>query len=309
MTKLSNAKALKESAFTQPSTELVTVVANITPALATKLIEQTDPTVQRKSKTGQIIYLAQQILDNKWQFNGDAIRQDIKGNIIDGLHRLKACVMADKTIKTLFIKGLPTEAIKTIDQAGAKRTLADYISIQYAESKYHTTSSAVMQTVSEFNLGRNGSFDSRQNVGGGLGKKNKIDRVYIDDFLAKNPAFFEFIANSTAIRTQGDMILTPKAFCSFHWILKGINEQRAGDFMYKLSTGAGLALDHPIYELRKRIIKSKTDTKNGKRGNLTGADMASIVFTTWNLYITGKKAKKRFSFKKVENLLSAPLID
>ena len=308
MTNLSNAQALNKSTFTQPCTELTTQIATITPKIAAELIAQTDPTVQRKSKSGQIEFLRLQILNNKWQLNGDAIRQDTKGNIIDGLHRLKACVAADMAIKTIFVQGLPTDAIKTIDQSNAKRSLGDYIGITYGEAKYHTTAAAVIQTLSEYAGGRVSAFDSRQNVGGTHGKKHKIDSVYIDDFLAKNPNFFGFIGHSLAIRAQGDKMLTPKVLCSFHWIFKQINEAKADDFIYKLSTGTTISTEHPIYALRKRIFKSK-ETKFSGYQKLTARNMACIVFSTWNLYVTGQPAKKKFSFSKIPALLNGNLVD
>ena len=154
MTKLSNPTTTPKSYFTEPSTEVCTKIVEITPEVAQLLVNNTNQKVQRKSKQAQIQYLTQQIQGGKWQLNGDAIRQDVEGNIIDGLHRLKACISANMPIQTLFIKGLPTHAIKTIDQAGAKRTLADYISITYAESKYHNAVASSMQTIHEITQGR-----------------------------------------------------------------------------------------------------------------------------------------------------------
>jgi len=308
MTNLSNAQALNKSTFTQPCTELTTQITTITPKIAAELIAQTDPTVQRKSKSAQINYLKDQILGNKWQLNGDAIRQDVKGNIIDGLHRLKACVAADMAISTIFIKGLPTDAIKTIDQAGAKRTLGDYIAIQYAESKYHNSVAACIQAIFLYEKKQFSILGIKSTVSGS-NKRLKIDSVYMDNFLSKNPDFFKFIAHSLAIRAQGDRIVIPKTFTSFHWLTSQINQAKADDFMYKLSTGAGIDPTHPIFALRKRIIISKTDKKHGSQAKLNGTSMLAILHTTWNLYITGQPARKNFSYKKVPALLNGNLVD
>ena len=61
--------------------------------------------------------------------NGDSIRFDINGNLIDGQHRLLAIIMSGVSANILLVYGLPVEAFKTID-CGKKRSAADILKIE-----------------------------------------------------------------------------------------------------------------------------------------------------------------------------------
>lgn len=60
----------------------------------------------------------------KWRFNGDAIRFNGDGNLIDGQHRLLACVESGTPFETLIVRGLSDDDKVTLD-AGVKRNFAD----------------------------------------------------------------------------------------------------------------------------------------------------------------------------------------
>ena len=155
-----------------------------------------------------------------------------------------------------------------------------------------------MQTIHEITKGRYSALGERGT--GGSGKKNKIDTIYIDNFIKQHPEYFKFVVDSLSIRSAGDLLLNPKSFISFHWMFSLLNRFKADDFMYKLSTGQGVVKGCPIYALRTRIIKSKTQPNEYK---LSVKQLICAVYQTWNLYITGQPAKSRFSYSKVPTLL------
>lgn len=60
--------------------------------------------------------------DRAWKLNGDSIRFNGSGDLIDGQHRLTGCVKAGVPFDSYVIRGLDHDAFDTIDQ-GRRRTI------------------------------------------------------------------------------------------------------------------------------------------------------------------------------------------
>ena len=141
-----------EELFFINATMIETHIVDITPKIAKRLIEQTNSNVQRKVTIGQVRQLSIAITRGEFRCNGDAIRQDVEGNIIDGQHRLLAVISAGKSIKTNFIKGLATDAIHTIDIGNKTRTLSDVLEISHQKKyKYSKAIAAASKFIINFN--------------------------------------------------------------------------------------------------------------------------------------------------------------
>jgi hypothetical protein len=59
---------------------------------------------------------------DRWTLTGDPIRFSVDGVLLDGQHRLAACVAAQKSFMTVVIEGIKPDAFNSIDQ-GVKRGL------------------------------------------------------------------------------------------------------------------------------------------------------------------------------------------
>lgn len=84
-----------------------------------------------KNRTMQRRVTAKYARDMKsgaWQVTGDAIRFDVHSNLLDGQHRLKACIEADVPFETFVIYGLPTETQDVMD-IGKIRSAADLLTL------------------------------------------------------------------------------------------------------------------------------------------------------------------------------------
>jgi len=69
------------------------------------------------------------MIEGEWLYNGEAIKFDRDGRLVDGQHRLEAVVKANKPIAFLVIRGLDPEVFKTID-TGKKRSAGDVLAIK-----------------------------------------------------------------------------------------------------------------------------------------------------------------------------------
>lgn len=98
----------------------------VTPELAKKYLSRNR--TNRKLEKAYVALWINQILTGNWKQTGDPIRFDIKGNLIDGQHRLTAIVKTGIAQFMLVVTGLPEDAKYVID-TGKKRTASDVLSI------------------------------------------------------------------------------------------------------------------------------------------------------------------------------------
>ena len=72
----------------------------ITPKTAEKYLEQNTNNYRRMNRNKVSIY-ARDMKNGSWQTNGEAIKFNKRGELVDGQHRLKAIMEADVPVKML----------------------------------------------------------------------------------------------------------------------------------------------------------------------------------------------------------------
>lgn len=98
-------------------------VMTITPELAKEWYDNKANPQNRSISQNRVISYAQDMIDGKWQFNGEAIIFYENGMIADGHHRLLACVKAKKPFKTWVIFGI-SKSVDLFDK-GRNRSTSD----------------------------------------------------------------------------------------------------------------------------------------------------------------------------------------
>jgi hypothetical protein len=73
--------------------------------------------------------------------NGEFVKFNSRGELIDGQNRLTACVRSGETIYMMFIVGLPLDALKSIDN-GVSRSLGDVLRVT-GKTKYRLNTHSV----------------------------------------------------------------------------------------------------------------------------------------------------------------------
>lgn len=107
--------------------KFVSELITITPDMAAQWLEMN--TRNRKPRSGVIEKYARDMKSGRWQVTGDAIRFDSDANLIDGQHRLMACVKSGAPFSTLVIYGLQPDTQDVLDQ-GATRRAEDVLSLK-----------------------------------------------------------------------------------------------------------------------------------------------------------------------------------
>ena len=93
-----------------PQFEMVTV----TPALAAEWLKHN--VNNRRLRKIRVDTYANELREGHWQFTGDTVKFDTNCNLIDGQHRLAACVETGVTVELLVVRGLAPEAFDVLDR-------------------------------------------------------------------------------------------------------------------------------------------------------------------------------------------------
>jgi len=80
----------------------------------------------RSMRPKQVEAFARDMVNGVFFFNGSSIVVDENGRLIDGQHRLQACIDSGHSFVAILVTGVPTFTRTTID-AGAKKTQADQL--------------------------------------------------------------------------------------------------------------------------------------------------------------------------------------
>ena len=84
--------------------------------------------------------------------DGSAVRFDTNGVLLDGQHRLDACIKAGVPIKTLMVTGIDPEASIIMD-TGAKRTASDMLKLQGVSDANGNTIAAAIRILIGYSTG------------------------------------------------------------------------------------------------------------------------------------------------------------
>ena len=114
----------------------------VTPKKASKWLQQNER--NRPCSIHRAKVYAQAIKDGVWKLNGETIKFNCNGDLIDGQHRLHAVVMAGQAVESYILTGLPADAFDTID-GGRKRSNADRLARR--GEKHYTLLAAVVARV------------------------------------------------------------------------------------------------------------------------------------------------------------------
>jgi len=106
----------------------------ITPAMAQEFLKHNVRNVPLQ--TAMVERYAEKMRTGRWKFCADPIRFDTKGNLIDGQHRLTACVSAGVPFSALIVRGLDPGVMDVID-TGRKRSAGNILYLRGYPSPHY----------------------------------------------------------------------------------------------------------------------------------------------------------------------------
>lgn len=126
--------------------------ATITPQAAEYLLEHHNP-INRPLRPGVAERYGREMKAGGWMINNEGMGFDRSGALVDGQHRLYACVDAGVPFDTLIVVGLDPGARETVN-VGLKRTLADRVGFRTGERVSSLFAAIGRCMIDPMNLGR-----------------------------------------------------------------------------------------------------------------------------------------------------------
>jgi hypothetical protein len=241
-------------------------IETITPSDAAEMLSRN--TKSRAVSRSQVESLAHDIRHGQFLCNGETIIIGDDGTIVDGQHRLTACVQADQPITSYVVRDMPTAARDTID-IGRKRTLGDVLGM--AGIPNAALMGAIGRRAHAWDNGsrRIGKFDTRQTM------------RELELYILAHPELE--VAATFATSNTGSVDVSPSilGFCYFMCARQSI--EHVGKFYRRWTTGVGITEADPIRALNSILRTSY---------RLRELDKAAYVFSAWNHDRRGREVTK-----------------
>ncbi|MDG1949854.1 MAG: hypothetical protein P8J32_03480, partial [bacterium] len=241
----------------------------------------------RKVSKQNLDFLANQMRDGKWKFNGDTIVFDENGNLLDGQHRLEAVVLSKREVETNVTFGIDRETFHTID-TGKVRNSADVLSTQ--GYKNSLVIAAAAKLVMSLESGVKGV------ASGGL-KSTKFDNLDVLNFIKTRADFADVVNEAHKIwQSMPSRFVSGRIFCAMYYMFYKKHTSQARTFMKSVALGIGIESDSSAYHLRNRLIKMHGDKLN----RYTVFNKTAIIAKAWNFARKNEKIG-RLNFRRDEN--------
>lgn len=222
----------------------------------------------RKLSASQVERLAQAIMRDEFEFNGEPIQFDKKDRLLNGQHRLAAVVQAQRSIDSVVIHGLPSSVQETMD-TGVRRNLSHVLELRGEGSAGHLSS--VLRHIWKY---ENRSLPSARNY-----PTNKEAL----GLLERDPEIRESLRKGWTLSPHIPGLSQTQTAALYH-ICSRIEEEDAEFFFDRLADYQGLVEGDPIYVLRKTLERLSLQPRRP-----TNAHVFAITLKAWNAYRKGEK--------------------
>ncbi len=237
----------------------------ISPAQATYLLERGAKNRPLNEHRAQRI--AAEILAGTWRPNGETLIFDDKGRLIDGQTRLRACVLANKSILCYCVFDIPDRYFPSLDQ-GAPRGGSDTVALM--DFANYNCVAAVIRLAIQY-------ADSAL----GRGKNQVVSNERVRLYAQRNKERLNTAVAFIHRHRKGLVKLIPISHAAFlYYAVSETKNDQAMDFIEKLASGAGLKKGDGLLLFRQRM----TDLI-GEKHALRSDHKLALLIKTWNAYI------------------------
>lgn len=202
--------------------------------------------------------ITEQILAGKWQYNGDTIKVAKSGDVLDGQHRLWACIEADRSIKTVVVYGIEKEAFATIDTLRKTRSGADILALAGLERHRSLAAGALRWLL----------LYQRKQIPEHMSPSNKIENSDIEAAYAAHPGIVRAVERC---RGLSQLCNRPMIIC-FYYITANRDADLAERMIATLEDPSQIPMTDPFMLLRLHFTE-----KRMRKRSRTIDDIALVI--------------------------------
>ncbi len=236
----------------------------ITPERARHLLEEHNSN-NRNISDAHVAKLARDMREGRWKLNYESIKIGAGGRLIDGQHRLWACLTAQVPFLTLIVYGVADDVYDTVG-VGKAKDFADLVGPMDGE-KNAKLLGATLRIAYFWEAGRLGQFNNA---------KLQPTISELRGTLQRHPEVRQAccFANGTVKKVmQGSLA----SFCYYAF---GTKEKSARDvFFERLISGAELTKDMGVYWLRSRLLADAAS-----KSKLPAVEKLALTVKAWNYH-------------------------
>lgn len=243
-----------------------------TPQMASDMLDKHANEKNRTLRQRKVERFADDMRKKKWDVNGEPLIIGSDNTVLDGHHRLWACVLADAAFTTAVTRGVDPTCFKSID-TGTGRTAADVIHIS-GQKKYQRQIATACSLAMQYEQGKH------------IARKQHSPREVSDYYDAHQD-----IDSWVEAASKGDMRPFAAPIAAVVYLASTKYRQRAVEFVERLIDGADLPKGSPVLALRNRLMAS------GNVGKDTSVDRFALITLGWNAYIDTRQLTRMQIFK------------
>lgn len=243
----------------------------VTPDLAKRWLEVN--TKNRRPTDGHWLEIAIDMEQGRWKYNGEALKFGSDGVLLDGQHRLIACVESEMPFDTDVVFGLDPGVLDTIDTNVLPRTAAHIAQLEGVENATGSSALAYLLLVHETH-----GIHRVQNSDCKPTKTQVIARAKSD------PRIAQIAGRSTAWARR---LVQPRVTGFCYYLFSQQNIDKAEQFFEEFSSGQDIGRGDPVYYLRARMILNA-----GSKAKLPMKEVIALFFKAWIAYRDDKPMYK-----------------
>jgi hypothetical protein len=209
-------------------------IITLTPERAMELLDRNKS--NRPLSDAHVQRIAGQIVGGKWMFNGDTIKVADDGSVVDGQHRLWACIEAKKAVETIIVYGVPREAFSTVDTLRRPRSGGDVLALNGA-SRYRNIAASALSWLIRW---------QRECLEDYRAPQNRVENSDIEAAFASHPGIIRAVERAVAVRSIGN----PSIIGFFYYLLSNKNHDLAERMMATLTDPSSVSVNDPYFRLR-----------------------------------------------------------
>lgn len=262
---------LKESA--NPNVQVG--LFEITPEWAERMLLQNNEGNRSIDRRKMMSYV-RDMQDGKWNFTGEPIILDENNNILEGQHRLNACMISKVSFRAILITGIRRSEAFLSMGTGAPRRAADTLKIMgYLNSKVLQAAAKILWMYEHDTLGKKADYPSN---------------AELISVIERNPGLTDWVKGEFLKKVPGPGSLMSVA----RYLFGKVDPKKAEEFFEGLASGAGLKAGSPVLQLREKLM-----TGMHQRHKMTQYEAGALLFKAYNAFLLDRD-DVRLTFKNTK---------